>query len=73
MKDNGIRYLWYSIDVGLSNDFDTEEVCIADACKNNMEYPSEYGIYSYNSQKYPDGNIDIDDCDYLGFINNETY
>lgn len=63
-----IKYLWYSIDCGLSNDFDTEEECISDAYRENMEYPSEYGIYSYESLEHSDGKIDIDDCDYIGFI-----
>lgn len=68
----GIKYLWYSISVGLSDDFDTEEECVLDAYKENMIYPSEYGIYSYNSSEYPDGIIDIDDCNYLGFIGKKS-
>lgn len=71
MKDYGIKYLWYSTEVGLSDDFDTEEECVSDAHRENIDYPSEYGIYSYNSLEFPYGDIDIDDCSYLGFVGNE--
>ena len=71
-EEQGIKYLWYSAEVGLSDDFGTEEDCISDAYRENLEYPSEYGIYSYNSLEFPDGNVDIDDCNYIGVINKET-
>ena len=67
-----LKYLWYSATMGLSDDFDTEEECILAAYKKNIEYPSEYGIYSYDSLKYPNGDIDIDDCNYHGFVGKEV-
>lgn len=66
------KYLWYSATMGPSDDFDTEEECILDAYKENIENPSEYGIYSYDSLKYPNGDIDIDDCNYLRYVGNEV-
>lgn len=71
-EDLGIKYLWHCAGGGLSDDFDTEENCIFDAYNENIEYPSEYGIYCYNSLEFPDGNVDIDDCNYLGFVGKET-
>lgn len=72
-EEQGIKYLWYCVGDGLSDDFDTEEECILDAYKENIKYPSEYGIYCYNSLEFPNGDVDIDDCNYLGFVGQETF
>lgn len=71
MKEQCIKYLWYSSDVGLSDDFDTEEECVADAYKTVKEYPSEYDIYCYDSSEHPNGDVNCDDCRYLGYIGGE--
>lgn len=71
-EEHRIKYLWYCAEGGLSNDFESEEECISDAYRENKEYPSEYGIYCYNSLEYPDGNVDMDDCNYLGLVGKET-
>ena len=67
-ESNDNKYLWYSVKVGISDDFNTEEECINDAHMMNKKYPSEYGIYTYNASEFPDGNVDIDDCTYIGYV-----
>lgn len=63
-----VKYLWYSTEVGISDDFDTQEECEADAIENCKEIQAEYGIYSYDDSVVPSSDVSIDDCDYLGFI-----
>ena len=67
-EPNDNKYLWHSVDVGISDDFNTEEECINDAHMMNKKYPSEYGIYTYNASEFPDGNVGIDDCTYIGYV-----
>ena len=68
MSESNHKYLWYSPDYGLSDDFNSEEECTQDAVRMNKEYPSEYGIYSYDANQFPDGNVEQDDCEYIGFV-----
>lgn len=62
------KYFWYSVDFGVSDDFQTEEECTKDAHMQNKEYPSEYGIYAYDANECPNGDVDIDDCKYIGYV-----
>lgn len=64
-----MKYLWYCCEIGeISNDFDTIDECIADAEMNYDEIPAEYGIYSYDEEMFPDGDVTIDDCNYECFF-----
>ena len=67
-EPNDNKYLWYSVNVGISDDFNTEEECVNDAHMMNKKHPSEYGIYTYNASEFPDGNVGIDDCTYIGYV-----
>lgn len=68
MKQPKNKYLWYSEDYGLSDDFNTEEECTQDAHTQNKEYPSEYSIYVYDANKFPNGDVSVDDCTYIGCV-----
>lgn len=62
------KYFWYSIDYGISDDFDSYDSCVSDAIKNNTSNPSEYYIYSYDSHILDSNELDIDDTTYLGYV-----
>ena len=70
MQEPNSKYLWYSVDIGLSDDFDTKEECVKDAHMMNAKYPSEYAIYTYDAKEFPNGDVDIDDCAYIGYVGN---
>lgn len=62
------KYLWYSVDLGLSDDFNTQTECENDAKAQAEEYNCEVGIYAYESEEHPNGEVEIDDCAYISFI-----
>lgn len=69
-KEQNYKYFWYSENYGISDDFDSKEECEKDAHKNYEENHYEYGIYCYDANEFPNGDISIDDCDYLGYFGN---
>lgn len=74
MEKVNFRYLWYSEDYGMSDDFNTQEECENDArITFNENHGGEFGIYCYDSNLFPNGVVEIDDCWYLGYIGSPNY
>lgn len=65
------KYLWYCPELGISDDFDTFDECEADAMAQCEEYGRELSMYSYNANEFPNGVVEVDDCNYLGYISLE--
>lgn len=65
------KYLWYCPELGISDDFDTFKECKADAMAQCEEYGCELSIYYYDADKFPNGDVEMDDCKYLGYISLE--
>ena len=61
------KYFWHT-DTNVSDDFNTEEECVINAKKMSKRYPNEYSIYCYDANKYPNGDFDLEDCQYVGHI-----
>lgn len=62
-----IKYFWYG-ELGFSDDFATYEECEQDAMSAVEQYHLECGIYCYDANKFPNGDMDIDDCTYVGYV-----
>lgn len=67
-----VKYLWYCTELGVSDDFNTFRECENDAISQCSQYGCELSIYSYDAEEFPNGNMDIDDCNYIGYISLEN-
>lgn len=64
------KYFWYSAEIGeQSDDFENLEQCKRAAEEVVRDFPqAEVCVYSYDSEEFPDGNVEIDECSYLGYF-----